>query len=140
MEYSLNQELNGIEVVFPEKPDLEYRLALKSLGFRWSRRKRLWYAKQSDHRLDSVKALEDKFSKQKTEETKLFNADERANTMKFTIEELEEALQDGRTGFCIACGCEAYGVEPDATKYKCEDCGENKVYGAEKILIMGLAG
>ena len=39
------------------------------------------------------------------------------------------------TGICRACGEEAYGVEPDAVKYKCEGCGEKQVYGAEEILI-----
>lgn len=38
-------------------------------------------------------------------------------------------------GFCIACGETTFNVEPDAEKYKCESCGENKVYGAEEILI-----
>jgi len=40
------------------------------------------------------------------------------------------------TGFCIACGAEAYGVEPDARKYECDECGENKVYGAMELLLM----
>ena len=39
-------------------------------------------------------------------------------------------------GFCIACGAEAYGVEPDARKYECEECGKPKVYGAEELLMM----
>jgi hypothetical protein len=56
----------------------------------------------------------------------------------FTLEEIEEALFDGTIGFCIACGCEASGVEPDARGYHCEACGEDKVYGAEEILIMWL--
>lgn len=38
-------------------------------------------------------------------------------------------------GFCIACGAEAYDVEPDARRYECEDCGANKVYGAQEILL-----
>ena len=38
-------------------------------------------------------------------------------------------------GFCIACGEEADGCEPDARGYECEACGENKVYGAEELLI-----
>ena len=39
-------------------------------------------------------------------------------------------------GFCIACGAEAYGVEPDARRYDCDECGKPKVYGAEEILLM----
>ncbi|MBW4025669.1 MAG: hypothetical protein HIU92_21585 [Proteobacteria bacterium] len=27
-------------------------------------------------------------------------------------------------GFCIRCGAEAEGVEPDAREYECESCGE----------------
>jgi predicted amidophosphoribosyltransferase len=39
-------------------------------------------------------------------------------------------------GFCIACGADADGCEPDAENYHCEDCGENQVFGAEQILFM----
>lgn len=39
-------------------------------------------------------------------------------------------------GFCLACGEEADGCEPDARKYKCEYCGEHAVYGADEILLM----
>ena len=38
-------------------------------------------------------------------------------------------------GFCIACGEEADGCEPDARGYECEICGERKVYGAEELLM-----
>ena len=54
-----------------------------------------------------------------------------------SIQWAEQASDDGM-GFCIACGCEADGVEPDAVRYPCEDCGEHKVYGAEELVLMGL--
>lgn len=38
-------------------------------------------------------------------------------------------------GFCVRCGAEADGVEPDARKYECESCGEPGVYGAEELLL-----
>jgi hypothetical protein len=38
-------------------------------------------------------------------------------------------------GFCIQCGAEAEGVEPDAREYECESCGEPGVYGAEELFI-----
>ena len=38
-------------------------------------------------------------------------------------------------GFCVGCGEEAYGVEPDARRYTCESCGEPKVFGAEELLF-----
>ena len=31
-------------------------------------------------------------------------------------------------GFCIACGEEAYGVEPAAREYECECCGGRAVF------------
>jgi hypothetical protein len=39
-------------------------------------------------------------------------------------------------GFCLACGEENTGVEPDARGYTCEWCGEPCVYGAEEIVMM----
>ena len=50
--------------------------------------------------------------------------------------ELIEA--DDNLGLCLACGDEAYGVEPDARRYKCESCGKYAVWGCEEILISGL--
>lgn len=41
-------------------------------------------------------------------------------------------------GFCLACGADAYGVEPDARQYECEACGSPKVYGIPELLMMGL--
>ena len=38
-------------------------------------------------------------------------------------------------GFCIACGFEQDGCEPDAREYECEHCGEYAVYGAAELLM-----
>jgi hypothetical protein len=38
-------------------------------------------------------------------------------------------------GFCLHCGAEADGCEPDAQQYPCDSCGETAVYGAAEILI-----
>jgi hypothetical protein len=43
-------------------------------------------------------------------------------------------------GFCLACGEQAEGCEPDARQYECECCGAFKVYGAEELLLMGYGG
>ncbi len=50
----------------------------------------------------------------------------------------DELLELDTTGFCVACGAEVLGVEPDARKYECEGCGEEAVYGLEELLLMGL--
>jgi hypothetical protein len=54
-----------------------------------------------------------------------------------TVKRIETAIMDDyHAGFCIACGADAEGCEPDACGYKCESCGEAKVYGAEEVLLM----
>jgi hypothetical protein len=37
-------------------------------------------------------------------------------------------------GFCIECGNEQEGCEPDARYYKCEACGQRKVFGATELM------
>lgn len=37
-------------------------------------------------------------------------------------------------GFCIACGADADGCEPDAENYICAECDKAQVYGAERLL------
>lgn len=39
-------------------------------------------------------------------------------------------------GFCIECGADAEGCEPDAERYECESCGKRAVYGAEQLLLI----
>ena len=39
-------------------------------------------------------------------------------------------------GFCLACGNEQGGCEPDARRYRCEACSEFQVYGAEELAMM----
>jgi DNA-directed RNA polymerase subunit RPC12/RpoP len=57
-----------------------------------------------------------------------------------TIEQIMEAIESGDyVGFCLNCGAETCGVEPDARKYKCDECGASKVYGAEELLLMAVA-
>lgn len=41
-------------------------------------------------------------------------------------------------GFCLACGADADGVEPDAENYECVECGEYMVFGAEQVLLAGV--
>lgn len=56
---------------------------------------------------------------------------------KIDLDALIDAVQrDDGTGFCLACGEEAMGVEPDAEQYECESCGAHKVYGAEQLLLL----
>ncbi len=59
-------------------------------------------------------------------------------------DELIRACEDsmfglGNAGFCINCGYERGGCEPDAREYPCDECETNTVYGAQELLIMGYA-
>lgn len=38
-------------------------------------------------------------------------------------------------GFCLACGVEAEGCEPDAQNYECASCGEAEVFGCDELLM-----
>lgn len=51
----------------------------------------------------------------------------------------ESMFGEDMCGVCIACGEEAYGVEPDAEEYRCEACGQMKVYGWEQVLLHTVA-
>lgn len=60
---------------------------------------------------------------------------------KVTPEVVAEACERYRTsldnpGFCLLCGAENGGVEPDARGYGCEACGAPaSVYGCEELLM-----
>ena len=64
----------------------------------------------------------------------------RSGQMQFkpSLSEVEEMSADNQ-GFCLACGAVQEGVEPDACKHECDECGALKVYGAEELALMGLA-
>lgn len=64
--FTLNEEHNGIEIKFNEKPSKEVREQLKGLKFRWHQTKGLWYAKQSAETI----ALAEKLCGVKAEEPK----------------------------------------------------------------------
>jgi hypothetical protein len=57
-----------------------------------------------------------------------------------TVERVQEAVERrlnslDNPGFCIKCGADAEGVEPDARRYVCEACGERGVFGAEELFL-----
>ena len=56
--------------------------------------------------------------------------------IKLSEEEYQSLCVDN-AGYCLKCHCEAYGVEPDARRYECEECGAHEVYGTEELLMMG---
>lgn len=47
-------------------------------------------------------------------------------------------LTESNGGVCLACGeLQWEGCEPDARNYKCQDCGQMQVFGAEEALMRG---
>lgn len=54
---NINNELNGIELKFNSKPAPEILEQLKSNGFKWSNRQKIWYAKNTDTRMIFAKSL-----------------------------------------------------------------------------------
>jgi Zn finger protein HypA/HybF involved in hydrogenase expression len=60
--------------------------------------------------------------------------------MAVSMDEIEEAIEEYR-GWCTVCqDFTSDGVEPDAEKYECEECGQRTVYGAENAVLMGAFG
>jgi len=58
------------------------------------------------------------------------------NMSNIGINEVMQAVGGGHySGFCLECGFEQDGCEPDARNYKCEYCGADEVFGAEEILL-----
>ena len=58
-----------------------------------------------------------------------------------TLDRVTEAVERAsitldNPGFCVRCGAEAEGVEPDARQYECGSCGRPGVYGAEELLLL----
>ena len=57
--------------------------------------------------------------------------------MKINLDEvIDRIADDSMSGFCIECGAERDGCEPDARNYACYECGKMAVYGAEELLLM----
>lgn len=57
-----------------------------------------------------------------------------------TFERVEAAVKEemfglGNPGFCIECGEDAEGCEPDAMNYMCDFCGQYAVYGAAEVMM-----
>lgn len=55
----LNDEKNGIEIVFADKPSQDVLEKLNASEFKWSRRQKLWYAKQSPSNIEFANSLAD---------------------------------------------------------------------------------
>ncbi len=52
-----NKQLGGIEVKFPRKPAPETIHAIKTQGFRWNGKRKVWYAKKTEKRMEFAKQL-----------------------------------------------------------------------------------
>ena len=56
---TINNELNGIEIIFDSKPAQTIINTLKTNGFRWHNVKKLWYAKNTAERLAVAESIAD---------------------------------------------------------------------------------
>lgn len=52
--------------------------------------------------------------------------------------DIDESDIDDNIGWCLACGAQEDGVEPDACKLRCSCCDKPKVYGLSELALMGL--
>lgn len=57
-------------------------------------------------------------------------------TLDMVMEACERRMSSlDNPGFCITCGLEHGGCEPDAREYQCEACETSTVYGADELLM-----
>lgn len=84
--YTLNQELNGIEIKFDQKPAAEVLTELKAAGYRWHKVKKLWYAKQTAERISIAARLTGTEAAQPI----------KAEPGKINLENLGETRKDGK--------------------------------------------
>ena len=61
-----------------------------------------------------------------------------------TLERVVQATKDEmfgteNPGFCVDCGSEQDGCEPDAQGIVCEECGHPSVHGAAELLFWVVA-
>lgn len=56
---TMNNERNGIEIRFSTKPEQEILNTLKANGFRWSVKQKMWYAKQTEERIQFANSISD---------------------------------------------------------------------------------
>lgn len=71
--YELNEKYDGIEIKFSEKPTSQVLSRLKELGFKWHPGKGVWYAKNTETRLEFAKSI---MNERTYEQLSLFNMDE----------------------------------------------------------------
>lgn len=57
IEIYMNEELNGVELFFVNRPEASILEMLKKAEFRWHKAKKMWYAKQSRKTLQTVEYL-----------------------------------------------------------------------------------
>ena len=59
MTVTINNEKNGIEIRFESKPETNILEQLKTNGFRWSVKQKMWYAKITEARMTFIEDFND---------------------------------------------------------------------------------
>lgn len=93
VEFTLRDELNGIEVKFNEKPSAEILQKLKAAGYRWSNRKKMWYAHRSPKAMALAETLGYKGSNA-SDTTAEENTNTVAKRQEQTTAEKQKAVQE----------------------------------------------
>lgn len=91
---TINEEMNGVELTFSEKPDEKIRTELKKNGFKWSMKKKIWYATKNANTLTFAEELKNRLNV--VEEKKPYSEEYGAKNKLVTRErakELEEKLR-----------------------------------------------
>lgn len=98
----INEELNGIELYFDNKPEQKVLENLKANKFRWSNYKKCWYSKQSDNTFKLAEQLTNNTNNNEaiTEPTKTHNTPKKQNVLRlwestqWTDIEVDQIIKD----------------------------------------------
>lgn len=77
---TINDEKNGIEVKFDNKPDSTVLDVLRNNGFHWSNKQKMWYAKQTPERMEIVNGISSFTVKTKAEQPQKYSLWEMTRT------------------------------------------------------------
>ncbi|BAO04960.1 uncharacterized protein CBO05P1_241 [Clostridium botulinum B str. Osaka05] len=98
-----NQDKNGIELHFTDKPSQEVREQIKANGFRWSKFQKIWYSKDTEEKRDFLKSIG-------------FLNNEDNNSEPITVSEVEKILKDVEYPTIDINDIETYTVSKELSK------------------------
>lgn len=132
IEVTYNEEKNGIEIKFNEKPEQKIIDKLKANGFRWHRAKKVWYAKDTEERRNFINSLIENKEESINIDENFLNEEENDN--------LYNDSEKIESGFIFDCHFKEWDLSIEEIKEKLETFNIDKYYlGGDKFIFNNLS-